>query len=180
VQHYKASCRPLLNLIGIVTIDAILLTLFVYRQDRPMDGLTSALIIVPAIVLVNIIVALVLYVFKRKSGVWLLLANCLIAPIVFTQLAKLHYRYYRQTHFTTYYFTYKQHKFEIELETDNNFYTFSEMTNQVNGSTTAFMGDYKLKNDSIVLIDTTRRPVIVNRKLIGYPTVKDTIQLNDK
>lgn len=75
-------------------------------------------------------------------------------------------------------FTYKQHKFEIALEKDASFYSFSAIADQ--GSSIAFTGDYKLKCDSLILLDGLRNPVIIHQKLIGYPTLADTILLTKK
>jgi len=170
----------LLILLAIIAIDALLIIAYVYTQDYPLDALTSALIIIPTIVLINLIVALILYAIKRKRLAGLLLFNSLLAPFIYNILSSRHYHFYRQRHFTTYRFIYKQHTFEIELEKDNHFYNFSDVTNQPHGSTDSFMGDYKISNDSIVLIDSTRHPIIFSNKLIGYPTITDTIQLKVK
>jgi hypothetical protein len=174
----KPAIAIFIKLAILAIINAALLTVFIFTEDRPIDGLTSVLLIVPFIVVINLIIALVLYLFKRKATSLLLLLNAILAPVIYNLVSVKHYSYYRHKHYTTYYFTFKQHKFEIELEKDTNFYSFSDITNQ--GSSSAFIGDYKLKGDSIILLDSTRRPVIIHQKLIGYPTPADTILLTEK
>lgn len=179
-QSYKSYFTALIVLVGVAAIDVTLLAVFLRTQSYPIDGLTSALIILPAIVIINLLLAVISYFLKLKRSSYLLLANCLLAPIIFIQLCKEHYHYYKKKHYTTYYFTYNKRKFEIELTKGDNFYSFSDVTNQANRSTTAFTGDYKLKNDSIILLDSSRRLVIIKHKLVGYPTAKNIIQLNDR
>jgi len=177
---YKLIYQSVLWAIAIVAIDVLMLTLFLYTEDQPIDALTSAFIIVSAIIAINLILALVLYVIKRKRMAMLLVLNCLLSPCVYTLLTKAHYHHYRQKHFTTYCFNYGRHRFEIELEHNTRFYALTDVTNQPNGSTWGLIGDYKLSKDSIILVDSTRRPIIIRQKLIGYPTTKDTIQLKVK
>jgi hypothetical protein len=176
---HGTSYNTVIILIGIVFIDVLVLGAYLYQQNSPMDALTSAFIIIPAIIVINLVVALLLYLLKRKQSTRLLLLNTIIAPVVYIQLAKIHYHYYRQTHFTTYYFTYKQHQFEIELEKEYHSYNFSDIT-KGNVSTVSQYGNYILKNNNIVLLDSARRSVIIENKPIGYPTVIDTIQLRNK
>lgn len=180
ITSYKVTYQTALWVIAIIAIDVLMLTLFLYTEDQPIDGLTSVLIIIPTIIGINLILALVLFLIKRKRIARLLLLNCLLSPCVYNLLAKAHYHHYRQKHFTTYCFNYRKHMFEIELEHDTRFYALTDVTNQPNGSTWGLIGDYKLSNDSIILIDSTRRPVVIHQKLIGYPTTKDTIQLKIK
>jgi hypothetical protein len=180
MPSYKVINQSVLWAIAIVAIDVLVLTLFLNTEDQPIDGLTSVFLIVPAIIGIDLVLAVVLYVTKRKLVAMLLLVNCLPAPCVYNLLAKAHYHHYRQKHFTTYCFKYGKHRFEIELEHNIRFYAFSDVTNQPNGSTWGFVGDYKFSKDSIILIDSTRRPVIIHERLIGYSTKKDTIQLKIK
>jgi len=53
----------------------------------------------------------------------------------------------------------------------------SDISNQ--GSSIEFMrGNYKVTRDGIVLLtDSMKKMLNINNKLIGYPTLKDTIQL---
>ncbi len=177
MQINKPVIRTALLLLFILLLETILLGYFVFKQDSPQDALTSAYVITPIIIVINFIIALLLFLIKRQGMTWLLLLNCLFTPIIYNQLEKAFYFQYEKTHFDTYYFAYKHRFFEIRLEPALQFYSFTDITNQRNGSTFAFIGDYKVKNDSILLIDSNRRPVIFKNALYGYPTPKDKIQL---
>lgn len=171
----KSLINTFLKLILITTIDAILTIVFIITSSWPIDGLALGFLMGLVIVL-NLIVGIVLLIFKHKTFAWLIIMNAVIAPTILSLLSGKYYEYYRNKNYSTYYFTYKNHSFEIELEKKTHIYSFSDIT--ANGS--SFLGDYQLKGDSIILLDNTRRSVITHQKLIGYPTYLDTILLVSK
>jgi len=161
----------------IATIDVILAIVFIIISSSPIDGLALGFLMDMVIVL-NLIVGLGLFFFKHKTIAWLIIMNAVVAPTILNLLANKYYEHYKNKNYATYYFTYKRHKFEIELEKKTHIYSFSDITEK--GSSSGFLGAYQLKGDSIILLDSIRRPVIVRQKLIGYPTRLDTLKLVNK
>lgn len=167
-------------LIALAIADVVLLFLFLFDGEHPIDGLTSVFVIIPAIALVNLVLGIVLYLIKQRRLAVFVFINIIVSPLVYNWVAIRRSEYLMSKKYQHYYFSYKKQKFDIELDKQGNTFDISEITNKSNGLTWSFYGDYKRKGDSIILIDSNRRTVIIRNKLIGYPTNKDTIALKNK
>lgn len=176
-MQFRKVLIVIVQLIVLAIVDVALLFLFVFKGEYLIDGLTSVFIIIPTIALVNLVLGIVLYLIKQRRLAVLVFINIIVAPLVYNWVAIRRSEYLMGKKYQHYYFSYKGQKFDIELDKQSNRFDISETANPSNGLTLSFYGDYERKGDSIILIDSNRRPAIIGNKLIGYPTIKDTVLL---
>jgi len=69
-------------------------------------------------------------------------------------------------------------KLEVSLSKTSDYFSISDITNQLNGSTSGlYFGKYERKGDSIKLTDGENKMYIVENKLIGFPEKPNEITL---
>ncbi len=174
---HKKSSEILVAAIILMAIDAILIW-FLLDEDNPIDAMTSAFVIMPLIASLNLLVAVVLFIFKQKWLAWCFMINLILAPVIYDLFSVNNYKRYRHKNYQTYHFNYRQRQFEVEIEKQSDYYSINDISDQPKGLTTGIMLDrYKIVGDTIFLLDSVRRVSIVNNTIKGYPDDNTTIKL---
>jgi hypothetical protein len=177
MQPYKPLIVKLLILL---IADTLLLAIFVWWIDATPDVAIGEMLMVPALVVFNLIAALVSrFIVKRKDFTQPLIINAIIAPIIFHWLFKLWFIYYDNTHFKQYTFALSGKQYELLLDKRDTSYSFMERLKS--GSAIEFkQGHYIESEDYIELIDSSAHMRIFNNELLNYPSTGKQVQLNGK
>jgi hypothetical protein len=178
VKTYQHLIKHILLLF---LIDGIVLAAFIWWINATPDVSIAELLILPVIIVINIVIALILYYWLRNSGLSAAFAiNMVISPVLFHYMFKAWFIHYDEVHFERYYFKSGGKQYEITLDKQYHAFILSDISDQHNGSTTGLiMGDYTMLADSIVLKDSVKRMVIINNRLKGYPKADDVIVLKE-
>ncbi|MFV8360062.1 hypothetical protein [Flavobacterium sp. LS1P3] len=160
--------------IGFLILETLFLGLFIYNM-KPDPSVSIALVlIIPFLFILNIIVATVLYFFKKEIAK-LFFVNSIISPIIFYALWSLWFLDYQERNNKEYYFKIENKNFEISLSKTSDYFLISDSENigRVYG------GKYETKFDSIILVDGKIKMAIINNKLIGFPESSKEIKLSE-
>lgn len=171
--------KPILKKLLIISVlDVIILSVLVWWINADPSEAIAEIIILPSLLIINLIIAGLLAFFKIKKSLAIAFSiNSIVACIVFHILFVMWFTYYDSKHFTFYYFNKGSIKYEILLMKEDTSFGVLDISNK--GSSIEFMrGNYKLTRGGIVLLtDSMKKMLIINNKLIGYPTPKDTIDV---
>ena len=148
--------KQTIKILILAIIDFLIIWLFFYYQDPDPSVSIALIIIVPFIILVNIIVAGILWFFKKKKLSQILLLNSLIASIIAYFLWDKSIERHQNRIWETYSFEFKNKKYQIGIHKPDNTFGITESTNP--GSSWTYQdGIIKRQNESIILeTDSTK------------------------
>ena len=162
----------------IVVLETVIYGLWIYSEKPRPDISIALVIIIPLIFGANIVVGLILYFLKKRQTANIVFANSVVGPVMFYFLWTLWFMGWRDRNFTEYSFEIEENKFEVSLSKTSDYFSISDITNQINGSTTGlFSGEYQINGDTIVLADGPTQMQIVNNRLLGFPQSRTEIEL---
>lgn len=163
--------------IGILIIEIILLGYWTYQMEPDPSVSLGIIIIVPFLFVLNIIIGVVLFLFKSKLSN-LFFINSIICPLLFFGIWNLWFLNYHDRISERFNFVVGEKNYEISLSKKSDYFSISNITNQTNGSTTGlYFGKYEKIADSIKLSDGEIKMYIVEKGLIGFPEKPNEIKL---
>jgi hypothetical protein len=159
-------------------VDLVILSAYIYWEKPTPDSVIAELIIVPALIIINLIIAGVTTFFSKKRYLgWTFLINGFLASFIFHYLFQLWFTYYDYVNFKNYYFERSGKNYRLELDRRDTSYSLLELNN---GDAMEFKtGKYKQLSDRVLLADSASNLFIYQHHLIGYPKAGDNIALQD-
>ena len=162
-------------------IDLAIIWIYVYVYEQPDPSISiAAILIAPALLVINIIAGLVLLVFKSKFSK-ILFANSILSPVIFFGIWTLWYSSYSQRYYTEFSFYSDNKLHELSLEKNSDFFNISDISTQESGFTTGlYSGRYSRAGDTLILIDNQIKMYVLDNNLIGFPDSKSKIKVEKK
>lgn len=131
----------------------LIVSWLLWEQPDPSVSIV-AIIIVPALVILNLILGIVFWVFKKATTSKAFFINSAVSAIIFSLLFNGWYEYRRWRTYEIFTFEKGGNTFEVSLNKNDSGFNISDITNQSEGSTTGYMfGDYQVRADTIILTD---------------------------
>lgn len=175
------------QLIVITVVDVVLLGLFVYSTNPDPSIAIGIIIIIPIIFLINIFIGIVLKALKNK---WanVILINSIIASLVFNELCSFAIERQTALNYKTFYFRDSDKDYELNFVLEKGKFKDSltyEIYERISAGsiTMGFGGRYKIKNDTLLLIDDSS--INKNMKMFGnalydYPETGKKVNIDLK
>ena len=161
--------------LSFILLDVILLSVLVWWVNATPDVSLIEVLIIPALFTINIVSAVIAYLFKKKVLCRFLAVNALASSIIFHFLIQLWFVYLHNTNFKQYDFTLKASVYSLTLDKRDTSYSLYQKGEGL--SIEYKRGRFQHSRDSILLLDSLKRLIFVNDMLIGFPAVKDTMHL---
>ena len=166
-----------LKMLGLTVIDFGLIWLTVYKINPDPSVGIGIIIFVPLVFIVNIIIASILFIFKRKEYGKLFLINSIIASILMYYLFSNGIDRRLNKELESWEFTKADTTFSLNRLKKTNEFDFSYSTQP--GSSTRFLnGKCKQVNQDWFLTADSLTLQIHDNKLIGFRNKLDTIQMS--
>ncbi|WP_291153552.1 hypothetical protein [Flavobacterium sp. UBA7680] len=154
--------------------DFIIIWLWV-KQMNPDPSISIAeLILVPSVVVLNLVIALILFFLNRKF-VSLFLINAVIAGILMHYLFAKGITRYKNERFESWEFNLQDTTYEITHSKIDKTFSISESTNP--GSSTSFLDGKFIEKEEIYLTTDSTEYKIKNGYLYGFRNATDSIKL---
>lgn len=167
--------RYWLNLIVLTIIDFIIIWVWVKQMNPDPSFSIGILIIVPFVVVLNLIIALILY-FKKRQFASLFVINSVISGILMFYLFNKGIDRYQNERFESWKFKLKDKTYEITHRKLENTFGISESTNP--GSSTEFLDGQLTKKGNIYYLKTdTTEYLIKNEYFYKFRNPADSIKL---
>jgi hypothetical protein len=171
----KRFLKYLIQLTVLIILDYIAIRFWILRIDPDPSVSIGLLFLVPAVFVINIIVAIVL-AFIKKQYSWLFFINSIIASIIFYFLFIDGIDRHQNKRYESWKFNLNDTTFEITLSKLDT--TFNIAYRTTPGSSTGFMdGQYLAKQSEYFLTSDTVGLIIRNELLFGFRNTNDSIKL---
>ena len=170
------SClKYLFQLILLIVLDYIVIRFWILRIDPDPSVSIGLLFLVPAVFVVNIIIAIVLaFIKKQYSG--LFFVNSIIASVLFYFLFIYGIDRHQNKRYESWKFNLNDTTFEITLSKLDTTFDIAYRTKP--GSSTGFMdGKYLARQSEYFLASDTVKLIIRNELLLGFRNTNDSIKL---
>lgn len=164
----------------LVFADVILIVSWLWWEQPDPSVSIIAVIIVPALVILNLISGIVLFLFKKKQISNAFFLNSVLSVIVFSLLFDAWYAYRRWMTYEIFTFKSGVAIFEISLDKNDRGFDISDVTRKSEGSTIGYMfGDYEVRNDTIFLndIEGVKKCFIHNKRIYNFAGVTEGIPI---
>ena len=165
-----------LKILGLTVIDFGLIWLTVYKINPDPSVAIGIIIYVPLAFIVNIIIAGILFVLKRKEYGKLFLINSIIASVLMYNLYNKGIDRYVNNELESWNFTIADTTFSLIRWKKTNDFDMSYSTCP-GTSWSSLNGKSKLVNHDWILTADSFTMTIHDNKLIGFRTELDTIQM---
>jgi hypothetical protein len=166
----KNKYQQFLILIG---IDIFILTILILYLHADQSVAIIVIFILPIILLVNIVLALVLWLFRNKIYKMFLL-NAVVACVIFGLLFSAWFYYRRKTSYKIMTFNIDKTNYELELGYRDSSYDISEIPNDSlskgfeRGNIGIMRGRFEIKNGRIYLMDSIKIMTVYQDSLAGF------------
>lgn len=172
----KITLSHLLKLVVLISIDFILIWLWV-NQMNPDPSVSIALILlVPLIFVVNLIISGVFYFLKKREYSRLFIINSVMASFIMSYLFQKGIDQYQENRFDSWEFTKADTTFLIIRWKETSDFDMSYSTSP--GSSIGFLsGKCETINDTYILTTDSTKYIIKDRYLLGFRGVNDTIEI---
>jgi len=166
--------KNLLKIIFLLIIDFILIWLWFYFEDPDPSISIALIIIIPIIITINLLIAGILWVLKKKSISRYFILNSFIAPIITYFLWSFAINRHQDRIYETYSFYKNNKKYQINIYKPDNTFSINEFLNP--GSSWSYQdGIVERENEKIILRTDSTEFVIINDTIIGF--TKEKIKL---
>lgn len=175
-SEQQGGClKYLFQLLVLTAIDYVVIRFWVLRIDPDPSVSIGLLFLVPAVFVVNIIIAIVLaFIKKQYSGLFFI--NSIIASILFYFLFIDGIDRHQNKRYESWKFNINDTTFEITLSKLDTTFSIAYRTDP--GSSTGFMdGHYLAKQSEYFLTSDTVTLIIRNELLFGFRNTNDSIKL---
>ncbi|MFD1096111.1 hypothetical protein [Salegentibacter chungangensis] len=160
----------------LILIDIIVIWLWVYQIDPDPSLSIGILLLVPFVLILNLIIATILYFFKRKTFSKLFLINSIIASIIMFHFFKKGIDRHQDRVLENWTFQKADTTFSLIRWKESNQFSMSYSLNP--GSSWGFLdGKYYKENSDWILIADSLKMKIANDSLIGFRKISDTIEM---
>ena len=167
-----------LLLIPLSLIDFIIIWIWVKNEDPDPSLSIAILLLVPLVVILNLIVAGILY-FTKRAYAKLFVANSLIAAVLMNLLFTDGIHRHQSERFETWNFQLKDTIYRINFHKPDSSFSISYSTNP--GSSTSYVyGRVKYKSDGYLLLNDTMNLTIRDNCLFGFHATGDSILLTQE
>jgi hypothetical protein len=171
----KKIFKYLIQLTVLMILDYIVIRFWVLRIDPDPSASIGLLFLVPAVFVINIIIAIVL-AFIKKQYSWLFFVNSIIASFFFYFLFIDGIDRHQNKRYESWKFNLNDTTFEIILSKLDTTFNIVYRTNPV--SSTGFInGQYLARQGEYFLTSDTVKLIIRNELLFGFRTTNDSIKL---
>lgn len=161
----------------IFSIDIILILFWIIFNKPDQSESIVGIFIIPAIFIINIIIALIFFFIDRFKAL-LFLINSIIAPIIFFLLFMSWYKFEEWDNYRQYYFDKNGVHYELTIYKKVNQYYISEI--EPGFSRGLLDNTYKVSKDTTFLENDTVKIFLINDVLFGFPEQNDKIELKNK
>jgi hypothetical protein len=163
----------LLRLLALTLVDFTLISIWVANEELPPDSAMGIYIVVPFVFLINLIVAGILYLFKKRYG-YIFLINAILSSIIMYNLYIYGMRRTLDKMYDSWEFSRNDTLFSVNKSNQYNEFSISYSTEP--GSSTQFIsGTTKTKGDTLSLITDSMSLYILNRKIYNFQSAKSPI-----
>lgn len=161
---------------ALIAIDFILLWLWVYQINLDPSSSIVILLLVPFIFALNLIIAGIFYVLKKKEYTRLFLINSLLASIIMRYLFQKGIDRYQNKRLESWEFTKADTVYSIIRWKETPDFDMSYSTRH--GSSTEFLtGKYKVINNCYILTTDSTTYIIKGNYLLGFKRAHDKIKI---
>ena len=168
----------------IIVTQFFVFMLWVYQGQPDPSVSIGEIIIIAFLAGLNLLLGVIIYFYPQRRLSRYFFANAIVAPVIFHLVWVMWYSGWNERNYDEYYFPVGNAKFELSLSKTDNYFSISDITNQINGSTSGlFLGTYEVNGDTTFLVDGETKMKIVEHKLFGFPQLQTGIRLeevNDK
>ncbi len=166
-----------LKLAILIIIDIIIIWLWVNQIDPDPSLSIGILLLVPFVLIINLIIATILYFLKRKASSKLFLINSVIASFIMFHFYKMGIDRYQNRVLENWNFKKADTTFSLIRWKESDEFSMSYSLNP--GSSWSFLdGKYYKENGDWILVADSLKMKIVNDSLIGFRKLSDTIQIH--
>ena len=167
--------KQIISILILAIIDFIIIWLYYYYQDPDPSVSIALIIIIPSIILVNIIIAGILWFFKKNKLSQILLLNSLIASIIAYFLWDKAIERHQNRIWEIYSFEFKNKKYQININKPDDIFGITESANP--GSSWTYQdGIIKRQNETIILETDSTKYIIKNDSISGFTKNKIKLQ----
>ena len=165
----------LVRLLALILIDFTVISIWVANEELPPDSAMGIYIVVPFVFLINLIVAGILYLFKKRYS-YIFLINAILSSIIMYNLFVYGMQRTMDSMYDSWEFSKNDTLFLIDKANKFNEFSMSYMTEP--GSSTQYIsGSTKSKGDTLLLLTGSTRMYIVNGMLYNLRGIKSPIIL---
>ncbi len=167
--------KTFLVLIALVLVDFTVIWIWVVNDEPSPDSAIEIYIVVPFVFLLNLIIAGILFLFKKKYSS-IFLVNSILSSIIMYNLFGYGIHKTIDNMYDSWEFTKNDTVFVINKSNEYNEFSMSYRTDP--GSSTQFIsGASKLQGDTLVLSSGSTHMFIVKDSLYNFQAVKSSIKL---
>lgn len=167
--------RYLIQLIVLIILDYVVIRFWVLRIDPDPSVSIGLLFLVPAVFIINIIIAIA-FAFIKKQYSGLFFINSIIASILFYFIFIDGIERHQSKRYEIWKFNLHDTTFEITLSKLDTTFSIAYRTNP--NSSIGFMdGQYFAKQNEYFLTSDTIKFTIKNQLLFGFKNMNDSIKL---
>jgi hypothetical protein len=168
--------KILYKVLGLIVIDITLIWLWVKSMDPDPSVSIGIILFVPIVFVLNLILAGILYLLKRKDYAQSFLINSILASIIMVYLFGEGINRHQRNRLESWKFTESGTTFQITRWKKEKEFSFSSSTDP--GSSTEFLtGKCEIKNGEFILITDSTVYRIKDNYLIGFRKSDDRIKL---
>ncbi len=167
----------------ICLIDLILLGIFVFRIHPSASVSIMIIVYVPFLFIINMVIGIVLKIFKNKWGIPFLL-NSILSSIIFFFLFNYAITYSEDSMSKSFYFKNGNKKYFIDLTLNDGKYENNSDFNlyelEDGSSSGIMMGYYVTYRDTLFLKSNGKQMLIYKNTLFDHPQKGNKIQLDNR
>jgi hypothetical protein len=172
----KLSLKIISKILGVLVLDFIIIWLWVYQMDPDPSVSIGILLLVPLVFVVNLLLAGVLYLLKKKEYAILFCINSILASIIMYQLFMSGIGRHQNNQLESWEFKKADTTFSLIRWKKTDDFDMEYRTDP--GMSVGFLsGKCILKNGEFILTTDSTRYIMKDNLLIGFRRSGDTVKL---